>query len=96
MNYMIRTTRGQYLRPMYSTATSGDVKQTLAADEKALREVSNLFRSEAPSLKVGQKLYALVWNTSVHSYWTIVGILTLTVEELGGGPESEAPEENAR
>ena len=57
MSYMIRTTRGQYLRPMYSTATSGDVKQT---------------------------------------YWTIVGILTLTVEELGGGPESEAPEENAR
>lgn len=31
MHYMIRTTRGQYLRPMYSTATSGDVKQTLAA-----------------------------------------------------------------
>lgn len=31
MNYMIRTTRGQYLRPMYGTATDQDVAQTLLA-----------------------------------------------------------------
>lgn len=70
--------------------THEDLKIEAGSDEKALREASNLFRLEAPSLKVGQKLYALVWNTSVHSYWTIVGILTLTVEELGGGPEENA------
>ena len=74
-----------------------DVKIEADSDEKALTEVSEILGIEASGLsredgyEIGQRLYAMVWNTSVHQFWTIVGLLTydLTVEELGEDPERE-------